>query len=563
MNRVIAGVLVGVALLVSSPEGGHYARRALAHTPQSSHSFRDALTYAESGLTPPLRPFSTELRRGPAVAPGARGGSGTVLATQRDDPGSPRVAAPLTILQLNDVYSMTPVDGAGGLARVATLKHTLAEAGRTPFMMLAGDFLSSSVESTVFKGEQMIAALNAAGLDMATLGNHEFDFGVDLLLQRMAEAKFEWVISNVIDVRTGKPIGGAAPYVVRTFGTLKVGFIGLCLTTEGVGRDKLERIRLIDPVEAAATYMPILKAQQVDAIVALTHLTFAEDRRLVDRFPEIDVIVGGHEHYPITATENRTLISKSGSDAKFVARIDINRRPNGTVERFYELIPITAAIADEPRTAAVVAAYGAKLGIELNATIGTTRVPLDGVAQRLRSAETNLGNLVADALRHDVQADLAIVNAGGIRGDRVRPAGPLTRRDLLEIHPFGNSVCKVSMPGRVVLQALNSGVSKLPAAAGQFPQIAGIAMHVDASRPPGDRVRDVTVQGRPLDLNKRYTVAMPDYVLLGGDGYDMFAAEEILVRPESGTRMAQALEQYIAARGEVGPSIEGRIRMSR
>ena len=97
----------------------------------------------------------------------------------------------------------------------------------------------------------MIAALNAAGLDMATLGNHEFDFGIDVLMQRMAEARWQWVISNVIDTATGKPIGGAAPYVVRTFGSLKVGFIGLCLTAGTVTPDKLTQVRLIDPLEAA------------------------------------------------------------------------------------------------------------------------------------------------------------------------------------------------------------------------------------------------------------------------------------------------------------------------
>src|SRR4051812_30660479 len=139
---------------------------------------------------------------------------------QQDDPGSPRRTAPLTFLQINDVYSIGPVsNGMGGLARVATLKQNLTASGRTPFLVLAGDFLSSSVESTVFKGEQMIAALNAAGLDLATLGNHEFDFGRDLLIQRMAEAKWQWVVSNVIDRRTGKPIGGAPPYVTRTFGS--------------------------------------------------------------------------------------------------------------------------------------------------------------------------------------------------------------------------------------------------------------------------------------------------------------------------------------------------------
>src|SRR5205085_8987179 len=102
------------------------------------------------------------------------------------------------------------------------------------------------------------------------LGNPEFDFGIDVLLQRMAESKFQWVISNVVDERTGKPVGGVEPYVVRTFGTLKVGFIGLSLGGDGPA-GRVSRLRLIDPIEAATMYIPMLKAQQVDTIIALTH----------------------------------------------------------------------------------------------------------------------------------------------------------------------------------------------------------------------------------------------------------------------------------------------------
>jgi len=479
---------------------------------------------------------------------------------QRDNPL--RENAPLTILQINDVYSTTPVDGMGGLARIATLKQQVKAQGRTPLLMIAGDFLSSSVESTVFKGEQMVAALNAAGLDLATLGNHEFDFGIDVLLKRMAEAKWEWVISNVLDNATGKPIGGAAPYVVRTFGPLKLGVIGLCLTTEGLTRDKLERIRLVDPQEAAAMYLPMLKNERVDVIVALTHLSFAEDRALAERFPEIDVIVGGHEHFPITATENRTLISKAGSDAKYVARIDISRRDSGPVERFYELIPITSAIADEPRTAAVVESYESRLGAELSVAVGSTRVPLDAVSTRLRVSESNIGNLVADAMRANVDAEAAITNAGGIRGDRVYPPGPLLRRTLIEMSPFGNVVCKLALPGRVILAALNYGVSKLPQAAGQFPQISGLTMRVDIAAAAGDRVRDVRVGGSALDPDKTYTVAIADYMLNGGDGYTMFAGQRVLTTPENGDTMVTALEKYVTARPEVAPAVEGRIKIT-
>jgi 5'-nucleotidase len=471
----------------------------------------------------------------------------------------PRVEAPVTFLQMNDVYTMVPIDGLGGLARVATQKQQLAAAGRTPFLVMAGDFLGPSVASSVFKGEQMIAALNAAGLDLATLGNHEFDFGDDVLIQRMREARFEWVVSNVIDTNTGQPIGGAAAYLVKTFGALKVGFIGLCLNTDEITPDKLKHSRIDDPLVAAGRYLPILKREGATVIVAVTHLTFATDRALVERFPEIDLVIGGHEHFMITSAENRSLISKAGSDAKTLARIDVNRTREGTVERFYELLPITGAIPDDPRTAAVITSFESRLGADLDTVVGITRVPLDGISSRLRTAETNLGNVVADAMRADAGTDIAIVNSGSIRGNRIFPPGPLTRRTLIEIHPFDNVIVKLSMPGRVVLQALNHGVEKLPAAAGVFPQVSGLRMIIDPKAPPGGRVHDVSVNGQPLQLDRLYTVGIADFIFRGGDAYTMFGGQRVLVGPEAGTLISIAIEKHVAAQREITQQVDGRI----
>jgi 5'-nucleotidase len=472
---------------------------------------------------------------------------------------SARAAAPVTFLQINDVYTTLPTEGQGGLARVATLKQNLAKAGRTPFLVIAGDFLAPSVASSVFKGEHMIAALNAAGLDLATLGNHEFDFGDDVLIQRMRESTFPWVVSNVVDTNTGQPIGGAAPFLIRTFGTLKVGFIGLCLNTHEITGDKLKHTRIGDPLTAAGQVLPLLKQAGATVVVAVTHLTLADDRALVEKYPEIDLVIGGHEHYVITATENRSLISKAGSDAKFVARIDVNRRPAGTVERFYELLPITSALADDAKTAAAITSYESRLSTALEEVVGTTQVPLDGVSLHLRTSETNLGNLVADAIRADANADIAITNSGSIRGNRVFPAGPLTRRTLIEIHPFTNVVCVLAVPGRVVLEALNHGVTALPAPDGRFPQVSGITMVVDPGAPAGGRVRDVRVNGQPLDANKTYTVAIPDFVLKEGDGYTMFTGQPVRVSPEVGNTITSALEKFVAARREIAPAVENRI----
>jgi 5'-nucleotidase len=469
--------------------------------------------------------------------------------------------AQLTILQINDVYETTPVDGRGGLARVATLKQQVAASGATPFVMIAGDFLSSSVASTVFKGRQMIDAFNAMGLDLATLGNHEFDFGKEVLLQRMAESRFQYIVANVLDDSTGRPVGGAAAFAVRTFGDLKVGFFGLCLVSEEIGPDRRRGLRFLNPLDAAATAIESLRSEGVQAIVALTHLSYEEDRRLAERFPDITVIVGGHEHFPVTSVVDKTLISKAGSDAKFAARIDLHRDASG-LERHFTLIPIDSTLREDPRTAAVVADYEAKLGTELEAVVARSRVPLDGEARHLRSAETNLGNLVADAIRANARADIAIVNSGSIRGDRVYRAGPITRRNLLEIHPFGNIVCKLSVSGRIVLDALNSGVSKLPAAAGQFPQVSGLTMRVAAAAAVGNRVQDVRIGGQPLDPNKMYTLAIPDFMLGGGDGYTMFANQAVLIGPQSGDLVVNALEVFASGR-EVAPSVEGRIVAAR
>ncbi len=498
-----------------------------------------------------------------AIAPAAIDGVWTarasVLLAQISADPHPRDRAQVTFLQINDVYSTVPIDNVGGLARVATLKRQLAAAGRRVVLVLAGDFLSPSVASSFFKGEQMVDVLNAAGLDIATLGNHEFDFGDDVLIERMRQSTFRYVVSNVLDTHTHRAIGNAVPYLVESYGPLKVGFIGLVLTTSEISHDQLKHTRFRDPIAAAAEYVPKLKAEGAQVIVAVTHLTFDDDRRLAQRFPQIDLIIGGHEHFPITATENRTLISKAGSDAKWVARIDVERPARGPVGRFYELLPVTSAIPDEPSTAAVAERYEKRLGEELDAPVAMARVPLDAVAQHIRAGETNLGDVFADAMRNDTGADVALMNAGSIRGDRVYPAGPITGRTLLAMHPFGNVVCMVQVTGRVLLQALNSGVSKLPLAAGQFPQVSGMTFVVDTHAPIGSRVRDVLVAGEPLDPSKPYTVALPDFVLKGGDAYSMFAGQTVLVGPESGSLLVQVVGRYVIAQGDVTQITDGRI----
>ena len=180
------------------------------------------------------------------------------------------------------------------------------------------------------------------------------------------------------------------PEFVRRLFWVYYGFIGLCLTTSEISRDNVRHLRFDDPLKAAARYLPLLKRRGANVIVAVTHLSFAEDRALVRRFPEIDLVIGGHEHFPIAVTEGRTLISKAGSDARRVARIDVDRLAHRTVERFYELLPITSDIPDEPRTAAVIKSYEDRLSTELDTVVATSRVPLDADTVRLRVSVNGL-----------------------------------------------------------------------------------------------------------------------------------------------------------------------------
>ena len=470
----------------------------------------------------------------------------------------------ITLLQLNDVYQTEPMDKgkSGGLARVATLrKKIMAESPNTLFL-LAGDTISPSVASTVFKGEQMIAAWNALGLDYAALGNHEFDFGPDTLLARMKESSFVWLGSNVIDRRTGKPFGGTPPYVIRKFGGVKVGLFGLLTTDTATSSKPGPDVRFANPVLAAKNIVAKLRREGASVIIAVTHLAMSEDKELARRVPQIDVILGGHEHEQMQSQAGRTPIFKWGSDSRSLGRIDLNV---STVTRRVESIdwagiPITDAVADDPAVIAVNAEYEKRLGAALDQTIGQTSVELDARSITNRTRETNIGNLVADAYRQVAQADVALVNGGAIRANTTIAPGPITKRDAVAALPFGDPIVKIEVSGATLRAALENGLSRIveEEESGRYPQVSGLNFTFDGRKPAGSRVVEVTINGQPLDEKKNYSLALADYLVNGGDGYSMFSGARYLITPESAQIGFAILTNAIAAAGTVSPKVEGR-----
>ena len=470
----------------------------------------------------------------------------------------------VTLLQVNDVYQFAPVDGGtrGGLARVLTLrKQIMSESPHTLFF-LAGDTLSPSIESNTYKGKQMIEAWDASGLDYATFGNHEFDFGPDVLRERMRESHFKWLAANVIDKRTGKTFADTPEFIVREFEGVKIGIFGILLPetlqTSRPGPD----VDIQDPCATAARVIPKIHAAGAQVIIALTHLSMGEDKQLA-RCSGVDLIIGGHEHTLLESMSGHAPIFKMTSDARELGRIDLNlSKSTGKLESIdWQVIPVTDKVKDDPSFAALNQKYGPLLK-NLEQTVGRTEVELDLKSADIRTQETNMGDFIADAFRQATGSDVALANGGSIRADTIIEPGVLTKRDVLSILPFNNRVVKLRLTGAIIRAALEHGVASLGVEAqpGRFPQVSGIRFVFDTSRPPGKRIISITINGKPLDDQKTYTLATTSYVAIdAGDGYDMFRNATLVIRPEQAPSETDILMKAITSVPAIAPKTDGRI----
>lgn len=472
----------------------------------------------------------------------------------------------VTLLQLNDVYQISAVDKGtrGGLASVATLRKQIMEKSPNTLFLLAGDTIAPSVASNIFKGRQMIAVWNMIGLDFATFGNHEFDFGPEVLRERIKESHFTWVATNVIDRKTGKTFADTPPYVIREIGGAKIGFFGL-LTPDtaqfsSVGPD----VTFLDPCETAKKIVPLMRAKGAQVVVAITHLAMREDKQ-VARCAQIDVIIGGHEHEMLESLSGRTPIFKWGSDARDLGRIDLNiKLPAGELESIdWTAIPVTNNVAEETQSAALISDYEKEVSADVDKPIGRTSVALDARGEMNRSRETNLGSYIADAYRKAMNADVALFNGGSIRAGKIFSPGELTKRDVMAILPYENPIVKIEVTGATLRAALEHGVSRSAEERepGRFPQVSGIRFTFDARRAAGSRVVSVEVNGQPLDDKKTYTLATNTFLVeKGGDGYTMFSGAKYLVDSKNGPVEPVVLMNAINSAKEIAPQVDGRIK---
>ncbi len=472
----------------------------------------------------------------------------------------------LTILHVNDLDRMEESGGQGGMARLMGVVNAERAARDNVILTNGGDAISPSLMSSFDQGAHMIDLYNAAGFDVMVTGNHEYDFGPVIAAERIAEANFPILASNAIDA-DGEILDGAERTWTTQVGDYTIGFFGL--TTLGAQVKSSPGTITFAPLERTSTTIAQeLRDAGADLVIAIAHTDLSEDEEL-RQLAAADLILGGDDHILSTFYNGNVAFVESASQADYVTAIDLtlDRVERRGRERFvwspgFRLIN-TATVEPDAEMAAKVQTYLDQLSTELDVEIGSTATELDSRRTSVRGGETAIGNLITDAMREAVGADVAITNGGGIRADKIYdPGTTLTRRDIQSELPFGNKTVLLELDGAAISAALENGFSAIEDGGGRFPHVSGMTVTYDPDAEVGSRVVSVSVAGEPLDPSKTYTVATNDFMANGGDGYAMFKGAPQVIDPMAAKLMAAQVIEYIEAAGTVSPTVEGRLALA-
>ncbi len=437
-----------------------------------------------------------------------------------------------TILQLNDVYEIAPIQGNkyGGMARVAALYNHLKQENKNTMLVLAGDFLNPSLLGTMkvngerVRGRQMVEVMNAMNFDLVAFGNHEFDLSYNDLQNRLNESHFEWISANVFHKEKGrnhffhKVIEGKKEAVNETYiqeytidgKSVKIGFISVCIPSNPKSYVSYSDIY----VEAERTYHEL--QSKVDVVLGLTHVTIEEDKKIAELLPNIPLIMGGHEHNNMYVKEGDTYIAKADANAKtvYIHRLEFNPKTR-QLNFKSELKVIDDTFPVDEKVNAVVNKWQDILKVKIkdivdnpDEIIYTATEPLEARDTPIRSVQTNMGKIIAESMSvayGNEHIDCAFVNGGSIRLDDTL-TGAINAVDIFRTLPYGGPVFKVKLKGTLLKKVLDYGENA--AGTGAYLQRYNVKRN-------GEGVW--LVKNKPIDLNKAYTIATSDYLLKGFD----------------------------------------------
>ncbi|MBO5197945.1 MAG: 5'-nucleotidase C-terminal domain-containing protein [Lachnospiraceae bacterium] len=500
----------------------------------------------------------------------AAGMLGLVLFCPNTDSGAQAAVVPaigeedlegkIVILHTNDTHARVQEDtenGQMGYAAVGALKKACEEAGAEVILLDAGDTLHGLPFATVSQGESIVRVMNAVGYDAMTPGNHDFNYGVDRLVELAQLTEFPILCADVVDKENEEHILDCHMIIEKN--GIKFGIFGLATpdTEYKTNPKNIESVWFTDVYEAAYKEVAALKQEGADIIIALAHIGLDESsvvtsKELAGEVPGIDLIVDGHSH---SVLENGlwtddTLIVSTGEYIEQIGAVIVDEDGTMTAalvnpEEFSERDEAIEEVMNEVQ---------AELDEQLKEPVGTIAVDLNGEREYARTGEINLGNLAADAMRYATGADIAITNGGGIRASI--PAGTITKKDVVTVFPFGNYVVTKRIKGSDLIAALEHGVRAYPEQIGAYPQISGITFTLNTAAEPGSRISNVCINGNPINPEYDFLVATNDFLAAGGDGYTMFTEAKTV--NEFGS-MEEILAEYLQTEPDPESFAVGRV----
>jgi len=437
----------------------------------------------------------------------------------------------LQILTVNDFHGALVENGknTGAAKLVQFLHEAKAELPEGTLIVSAGDMFQGSSDSNLLFGKSVVAVMNYAGFDAMTLGNHELDWGIDVLKQRIAQSDFSYVCANLLDKRTGKTADFVKPYTIMERSGVKIGMIGIATpeTVFKVNPKLIASYTFADPVQTVNALVPVLQQQGVDLIVVVSHLSaFSKENGEVDgdavdlvwKTKGISAVVSGHSHQMVSAMVNGVAVVQAGYGGRAVGKVELlydkaNRQIDDSSVAVIKL-PYPDLAAD-PEVQALLEEGQQEVAAVKGVVVGQNERALDH--DRNVRDETLLGQWATDQMRQTAQADVAFQNMGGLRTGLAQ--GTVTMGNLYEIMPFDNTLVTVTMTGEQIRKALEQGLWNENAGVIQY---SGLKVVCDMES--RQMVSVTLADGTPLGLNKTYKVVINDFMASGGDGFIVFQA---------------------------------------
>lgn len=472
------------------------------------------------------------------------------------------------ILHTNDTHGrMVGSEQSVGISAIKALKDRYQAQGMNVVLLDAGDTFHGTALATLDEGKSILDLMTLAGYDAMTPGNHDFNYGSDHLVELSFQTPMPILSANAIKKGTDKKLLDG--YAVIQRDNIKIGVFGLSTpeTAYKTNPANVETVEFYDPYAAAAEAVSVLKASEVDYIIALSHLGLSGNSTYTSEgvakaVAGIDLIVDGHSHTLLEQGKKvgNTLIVSAGEYMKAIGVVTLDHATrSATAEVIKAGDPRLQGLSD-PAIDAKIEEINANQRQILSEVLGNTPVDLNGARSDVRTRETNLGDLITDAIRAESGAQIALLNGGSIR-DSI-PAGDITKGDVLTVLPFGNYIVTKKVNGSNLRAALEKAVKALPEENGAFFQVSGLTFSADASAPVGGRVKDVFIDGKPLDISKEYMVATNDFLAAGGDEFSMLGNAKTI---NEFSALDEALMRYInqlSNNNEVFPEGTGRISIN-